>query len=424
VVHPRLPSGRPDYSRVIACRCSRESLRKEKLNALERFSNLPQPLRTVNFESLSSHGRRGDESSQRRFAWAYEAAKTYAANPKGWLILVGPTGSGKTHLSASVVNEVVGNGRPAHYVVTAELLDRLRAGMSPGTESPYEDLFEQVKNSPLLVMDDFAIESVTGWAREKLEQILNHRYNAQLATMITTDTAVEKLDDPLKARCANHDFCQVLVLEERATSYLERLDSMGLKLLRDMTFQTFDRNRPNLTPEQHLNLEMIYRQAFNFAGSPQGWLVLHGVSGSGKTHLAAAIANYQKQAGHEVVFVSVADLLDYLRSAFSPDSKVSYDELFETVKRVPLLILDGLEGQSTSTWAQEKLYQLMNYRHNAQLPTVITTRLTQDEMDPRIRSRMADPRSNNVLAINAPSYHGEAVTHKEPPPPPRRRPQR
>jgi len=55
---------------------------------------------------------------------------------------------------------------------------------------------------------------------------------------------------------------------------------------------------------------------------------------------------------------------------------------------------------------REKLYQLFNYRYNAELPTVITTAETLEEIDARIRSRMLDARLCTIYAITAPAYHG------------------
>ncbi len=131
--------------------------------------------------------------------------------------------------------------------------------------------------------------------------------------------------------------------------------------------------------------------ALEFAKSPEGWLVFMGVTGCGKTHLAAAIANYRLKEGKPVKFVVVPDLLDHLRSTFSPESQVSYDQLFEEVKNAPLLILDDFGEQSTTPWAQEKLYQVINYRYNARLATVITTRLPLDEMDSPIALPLPRP---------------------------------
>jgi len=381
---------------------------------LEKLSNLGT-LTRFTFDTISPQGRRGDTASQQRFATAFEAAKAFAASPEGWLAFLGPPGSGKTHLAAAVANERLKLGQAAFYVSTVDLLDHLRRAASPGAETPPEDLFDQVKNTPLLVLDDLNLETATAWGREKVEQLLNHRFNARMPTIITTDLPLEKMDERLRARLADTGFCRVFTLEEGPVSVLEQLDSMGLQLLRNMTFKSFDTRRLNLPTEQRQNLEQAYRLALNFAESPQGWLVLQGESGCGKTHLAAAIANYQLQAGKPVLFIPVADLLDRFRAAFSPDSKVSYDELFERVKQAPLLILDGLEGQSTTSWAQEKLYQLLNYRYNAQLPTVITTRLTMQDlmdMDDRIGSRMADTRFNMVFPIIAPNYLADLKPRK------------
>ena len=177
-----------------------------------------------------------------------------------------------------------------------------------------------------------------------------------------------------------------------------------------MTFENFDWKRKNLPPEQQENLEFVYHEALEFARSPEGWLVLLGVTGCGKTHLAAAIANYQIKQGKPVRFVVVPDLLDHLRSTFSPESTLSYDRLFEEVKNTPLLILDDFGEQSTTPWAEEKLYQIINHRYNSQLATVITSSLTVDELmakDSPVCSRMVDAKISMKLNLNVPDYRSD-----------------
>ena len=108
--------------------------------------------------------------------------------------------------------------------------------------------------------------------------------------------------------------------------------------------------------------------------TPTGWLVFTGDFGCGKTHLAAAIANHQVTPGRaSPIFVVVPELLDHLRATFSPNSATTLDRLFEQVKNAPLLVLDDLGTESATPWAQEKLFQLLNHRYAARLPTVITT---------------------------------------------------
>ena len=188
-----------------------------------------------------------------------------------------------------------------------------------------------------------------------------------------------------------------------------RLDSgdLGLELLHNMTFENFDHRRLNLPIEQQQNLERAFRLARSFAEAPEGWLVLQGPTGCGKTHLAAAIANHQLKKAKPVFFKVVPDLLDHLRSTFSPDSRVTYDELFDRVKQAPLLILDDFGKQASTPWAQEKLYQVINYRYNARLPTVITTRLSLEDIELEISSRMIDPKVSTVFGIIAPDFRGD-----------------
>ena len=129
-------------------------------------------------------------------------------------------------------------------------------------------------------------------------------------------------------------------------------------------------------------------RATRFAETPQGWLVLTGPSGSGKTHLAVAIANRCIERSQTTFFIVASDLLDHLRATYSPDSPVSYDELFEQVRNVSILILDDLSLANATPWAQEKLFQVINHRYNNSLPTVLTVRGPLQRLDDALRTRL------------------------------------
>jgi len=208
--------------------------------------------------------------------------------------------------------------------------------------------------------------------------------------------------------------CMQKELDKERKARLQRYSGLEAELLKNMTFDNF-KKRLNLPPELQEHLERAYRLALDFAKSPEGWLVFQGVTGCGKTHLAAAIANYRLKEGNVVKFVVVPDLLDHLRSTFSPESPVTYDQLFEEVKNAPLLILDDFGEHSTTPWVQEKLYQVINHRYNAQLPTVITTRLATNEMDDPIVSRFFDPQLSTVFEILAPDYRTDATANRKKP---------
>jgi len=404
-VHPLLPSGKPDFSRVVACKCSHGEADKERQDRLLRYSNLG-PLTRFTFDNLLPQGRSGSPVNQEQFSRACQAAKAFASDPKRWLILAGPSGCGKTHLAAAIANQRISQGYPAFFMSTPDLLDHLRSAFNPNSEIAYEQLFDQVRNAPLLVLDDLGSQTATPWAKEKLEQLLNHRSNNELPTVIVTVDSIEQMEDRIRTHLTDPDLCQIYTVEKEQTS-MEYGWGSEFELQKGMTFDKFDAKRVNLPPEQRENLEKAFNEAFEFAKSPDGWLVFQGVNGCGKTHLAAAIANYRYQANQPALFVVVPDFLDHLRSTFSPDSKVSYDQLFEKVKTAPLLILDDFGEQTTTPWAQEKLYQVINYRYNSRLPTVITTRCLLDEIDSPISSRFIDPKISLVFNIIAPDYRGD-----------------
>jgi len=410
-VHPALSSGEPDFSRVVPCHCTVKEKDKERQARLEKYSNLGL-LKRLNFDNLMPEGRSGYAVNQERFSKVYEAARAFSENPKGWLVFTGPSGSGKTHLAAAIVNERIAKGQPALFKTVPDLLDDLRATFSPEHDIPYDQSFDAIRNAPLLILDDLGIQSSTPWAKEKLDQLLNHRFSQELPTVITTDIPLDNLDDRTRSRLLNKQLCQVFTLEEKGADRLGYSWKEGLELQKKMTFDSFDWHRINLSKEKRNNLEQAYRLALNYAKSPEGWLVFQGVTGCGKTHLASAIVNYRYQQGKPALFIVVPEFLDHLRSAFSPESKISYDQLFESVKTTPLLVFDDFGEQASTPWAQEKLYQVINYRYNAQLPTIVTTRLALEDIEERISSRFVDPKISTPFNLNVPDYRGDVNSQR------------
>ena len=191
--------------------------------------------------------------------------------------------------------------------------------------------------------------------------------------------------------------CECLSGQREEREFEELLAFSNLEPFRHQTFENFDAKVPGVNA--------AYHAARKFAQDPDGWLVLHGKYGCGKTHLAAAIANECLQRRFRTLFVVVPELLDHLRSTFAPTSDISYDELFDRVRNVPLLVLDDLGTESSTPWAQEKLYQIFNHRYNLPLPTVVTINNRQlDLVDERIKSRMTDRALSKVIEIAAGSY--------------------
>jgi DNA replication protein DnaC len=417
-VYPLLSSGKPDYSRVVPCGCTQKDVREGRQGRLLRYSNLGS-LSRLTFSSLNPDGLVADETAKARFRSAFEAAVRFAEDPAGWMVFVGPSGSGKSHLAASIANYSLEKGRALLYISTPDLLDHLRSSFGPNSDLPYDDLFQQVRNVGLLILDDLGTQSATPWAKEKLDQLLSHRYGNRLPTVILSSVPVDEFEDRMRTRLMNAEFCRVYDIGQRTAALSSSGWAAGFALQKTMTFDSFG-ERQNLPVEQRHNLSEAVRLASEFARSPDGWLVFQGVNGCGKTHLAAAIVNYRYEMKKPALFVVVPDFLDHLRSTFSPDSRVSYDQLFEAVKTAPLLALDDFGEQASSPWAQEKLYQVINHRYNARLPSVITTCCSLDEIESRLSSRFVDPKISMLFNITAPDYRGDVRAQKKPVRNPRR----
>ncbi len=191
--------------------------------------------------------------------------------------------------------------------------------------------------------------------------------------------------------------CQCRQRELDARRSQDYGDISGLGVLEDWTFENFDPNVPGV--------QRAFELCLAYAQNPDGWLLITGSFGCGKTHLAAAIANY---VAHGQVmfplFTVVPDLLDYLRAAFAPDQGSTYDSRFNEVRNASLLVLDDLGTENSTPWATEKLFQIINYRYNQRRPTIITTNRDLDRMDPRIASRIKDTAICTHIYVEAKDY--------------------
>lgn len=406
-VSRELPLDHPDFGKLIPCVCRAEELKKERFRRLQRYGQL-EPFSHIAFESLESEAARAPAAERRGpHADALAGARKYAADPDGWLVLHGPSGSGKTHIAAAVANDVIRRGVPALLVSVPDFLDYLRGAYAPNAETPFDSLFEQVKDAPLLILDDLGVQSATPWAQEKLFQVLNQRFIERRPTVVTLSKPLMEMEPQLLSRITAPGLATVLATGA-VSSRLRATDALDLPRFAEMTFANFDsRKYDALDRHQRQSIEGAIKTSQNYAEQPDGWLVFTGDNGVGKTHLAAAIANHCRAKGIETLFVVVPDLLDHLRYTFGPQSDVSYDELFEGVRTVPLLILDDLGAHATTPWAQEKLYQIINYRYNARLATVVTMNISLDELaqdEPRVASRLADPRFSIAFNIDVPNY--------------------
>ncbi len=110
-------------------------------------------------------------------------------------------------------------------------------------------------------------------------------------------------------------------------------------------------------------------------------LFLYGQRGTGKTKLAAIIANEKMKHGQEVLFSSVPDLLNDLRQSYIKNTTA---EAMQMARESRCLILDDLGAERINEWVGEQLFSLLNFRYNEGRQTIITTNYGLKELQNRL----------------------------------------
>ena len=171
--------------------------------------------------------------------------------------------------------------------------------------------------------------------------------------------------------------------------------------LQNMTFDSF-----NCTPAT--------KSAFDAAKAvvteyPNKSLILSGLYGCGKTHLAIAAGTELIKREVHVEFWPGFDLLDKIRKSYNSDG--DSEDLCERLSNIDFLIYDDLGNERISSdergdWARERLFKIFYWRDIRNLPTVITTNYSHELVDKigmATMSRLLGMCGQPVV-INAPDY--------------------
>lgn len=142
--------------------------------------------------------------------------------------------------------------------------------------------------------------------------------------------------------------------------------------------------------QQRAALHEALHIATQYIERRRGWLYLYGPPGSGKTRLAASIANEFRDRQVRAIYGRVQALLDWLKVGFQDSAGCDFDQRLRTLERAPLLLIDDLGTEHGTSWERVVLENMLNERYNRELPTVLTSNAWRDELPARIADRIAE----------------------------------
>ena len=170
--------------------------------------------------------------------------------------------------------------------------------------------------------------------------------------------------------------------KEEFERYLKRCHSAGIdKRHMNCSLQNYRVDRKN-NKAQARAFDMVkdYIRHFDEYAKNGRSLYIEGTYGTGKTHLACAIAKELIKQEKRVICKTPTELLQSIRNAYDNNPCLTEQQIVDRFKKVDLLIVDDFGKQKPTEWGMATMYDILNYRYGEMLPTIITTNFNEDSL--------------------------------------------
>ncbi len=177
------------YSRECDCMPKRRSLRELNRSGLKSLAE------RYTFDNYIPDNPRAES--------LLKLAKQYVEDKPSWFFVCGTPGSGKTHICTAICLELINRGAHVIYMLWRDESVKLKAAVA-GDPEYYQKRMDQLKNVPVLYIDDLFKGDVNGPDKKLAFELLNYRYNqTETRTIISTEldfNALKQIDTAFARR--------------------------------------------------------------------------------------------------------------------------------------------------------------------------------------------------------------------------------
>lgn len=172
---------------------------------------------------------------------------------------------------------------------------------------------------------------------------------------------------------------------QKKIKYIEKLLGSS-KIKKRFKNRTFDSFKIDKTNKKAYENSKLYADSFGKFKEKGEGIYYSGSFGTGKTHLAVAIALELINKGIPVICMTAIDLLAEIKRTFD-DYNMSEYQILKAYKQADLLVIDDLGKEYCSNWAITMLYDIINDRYERCLPTIVTTNYNDDDLVQRLAEK-------------------------------------
>ena len=175
---------------AVACDCGME---ERSARVIER-ARVPKRYEHCDFESYVTDLADGKtwtaqhaQSLKQAKLLAQGFVRDFPGSAEKGLLLMGPSGVGKTHLAVAALKELIRRGHGGLFCDYRELLKEIQASYNPASESTEMGILEPIRSAEILVLDDLGASKPSAWVLDIIGLVLNARYNERRVTILTTN---------------------------------------------------------------------------------------------------------------------------------------------------------------------------------------------------------------------------------------------